>query len=71
MTKASIAEATPTTAMADVLLRLRDLGKDFGATVALRSLSCEVAAGEIVGLLGPNGSGKTTTMKLLMGTLRP
>jgi ABC-2 type transport system ATP-binding protein len=39
--------------------------------VALRSLTCEVRTGEVVGLLGPNGSGKTTTMKLLMGTLRP
>jgi ABC-2 type transport system ATP-binding protein len=57
--------------MADALLRLNDLGKDFGTTVALRSLTCAVFAGEIVGLLGPNGSGKTTTMKLLMGTLRP
>jgi ABC-2 type transport system ATP-binding protein len=57
--------------MADALLRLNDLGKDFGSTVALRSLTCTVFSGEIVGLLGPNGSGKTTTMKLLMGTLRP
>jgi ABC-2 type transport system ATP-binding protein len=53
------------------LLRLALLGKNFGSTVALRSLTCEVRAGEVVGLLGPNGSGKTTTMKLLMGTLRP
>jgi ABC-2 type transport system ATP-binding protein len=53
------------------LLRLDALGKDFGATVALRALTCEVRAGEVVGLLGPNGSGKTTTMKLLMGMLRP
>ncbi len=53
------------------LLRLDSLGKDYGATVALRALTCEVRAGEIVGLLGPNGSGKTTTMKLLMGMLRP
>ena len=53
------------------LLHLEALGKDYGATVALRSLTCEVRAGEVVGLLGPNGSGKTTTMKLLMGMLRP
>lgn len=57
--------------MANIVLRLTDLGKDFGSTAALRSLTCEVRAGEVVGLLGPNGSGKTTTMKLLMGTLRP
>jgi ABC-type sugar transport system ATPase subunit len=49
------------------LLQLEALGKDYGPTVALRSLSCEVRPGEVVGLLGPNGSGKTTTMKLPHG----
>jgi ABC-2 type transport system ATP-binding protein len=53
------------------LLRLEELGKDYGATVALQGLSCEVRPGELVGLLGPNGAGKTTTMKLLLGLLRP
>ena len=36
---------------------------------ALNSLSLEVHKGEVFGLLGPNGSGKTTTMKLLLGLL--
>ena len=53
------------------VLALDALGKDYGATVALGALTCNVHAGEIVGLLGPNGSGKTATMKLLMGMLRP
>src|SRR5207248_11194490 len=39
--------------------------------VALRSLNMEVYRGEIFGLLGPNGSGKTTTIKLLLGLLFP
>src|SRR3954471_20914563 len=39
--------------------------------VALRALNLEVRAGEIFGLLGPNGSGKTTTIKLLLGLLFP
>src|SRR5438046_6531388 len=39
--------------------------------VALRALNLEVYRGEIFGLLGPNGSGKTTTIKLLLGLLFP
>src|SRR5271155_3540169 len=38
---------------------------------ALNSLSLDVQPGEVFGLLGPNGSGKTTTMKLLLGLLFP
>src|SRR5438270_1705071 len=38
---------------------------------ALRALNVEIRAGEIFGLLGPNGSGKTTTIKLLLGLLFP
>ena len=57
--------------MAEDVLVLEGLGKDFGATVALEALSCHVQRGEIVGLLGPNGAGKTTTMRLVLGMLRP
>ncbi len=39
--------------------------------VALRSLDLRIRDGEIYGLLGPNGSGKTTTMRLILGLLRP
>src|SRR5918993_5487451 len=39
--------------------------------VALRALNMQVYRGEIFGLLGPNGSGKTTTIKLLLGLLFP
>src|SRR5205807_5094832 len=39
--------------------------------VALRALNLEIRKGEIFGLLGPNGSGKTTTIKLLLGLLFP
>lgn len=50
---------------------LRGLGKDFGERTALAGLDLEVAAGEVVSLLGHNGAGKTTTVRLLSGVLHP
>ncbi len=47
------------------------LGKRFGDKVALDDLSIRVEPGEVLGFLGPNGSGKTTTIRLLMGLYRP
>jgi len=47
------------------------LTKHYGRILALDSLSLEIRRGEIFGLLGPNGSGKTTTIRLLLGLLRP
>jgi ABC-2 type transport system ATP-binding protein len=47
------------------------LTKYYGRLLALDSLSVEIRRGEVFGLLGPNGSGKTTTIRLLLGLLRP
>jgi ABC-2 type transport system ATP-binding protein len=47
------------------------LTKHYGGVVALDSLDLEVRPGEIFGFLGPNGSGKTTTIRLLLGLIRP
>uniref|UniRef100_A0A7C1X581 ABC transporter ATP-binding protein n=1 Tax=Thermomicrobium roseum TaxID=500 RepID=A0A7C1X581_THERO len=47
------------------------LERRFGQTVALAGISFQVAAGEIVGLLGHNGAGKTTTIRLVLGLLAP
>src|SRR3982750_2646657 len=61
----------------DVIVETRKLTKiyrDFWGRqkkVALRALNLQVRRGEIFGLLGPNGSGKTTTIKLLLGLLFP
>ena len=46
------------------------LEKSFGRTRALDGLDLEVARGEVHGFLGPNGSGKTTTIRILLGLLR-
>ncbi|MDQ2782923.1 ABC transporter ATP-binding protein [Lapillicoccus sp.] len=50
---------------------VRSLVKSYGDVVAVRDVSLEVARGEIVGILGPNGSGKTTTVECLQGLRRP
>ena len=47
------------------------LTKRYGRTVALEGLDLTVAPGEVYGFLGPNGSGKTTTIRLLLGLHRP
>ena len=53
------------------LLRLDRLSKRFGDRLAVEALTLEVAPGEIYGLIGPNGSGKTTTVKMIAGLYRP
>jgi ABC-2 type transport system ATP-binding protein len=53
------------------LISTKNLTKNYGQFIALRQLSLEVRQGEIFGLVGPNGSGKTTTIRLLLGLLRP
>ena len=52
------------------LLHTVGLTKDYGKYRALDSLDLAVAPGEIVGLLGPNGSGKTTSLRLVLGFLK-
>ncbi len=51
------------------MLSIRHLSKHFGSRRVLTDISLDVAPGEIFGFLGPNGSGKTTTIKLMMGLL--
>ena len=49
------------------VLRVRDLTKSYGATLALHEVSLAVRAGEIHALLGENGAGKSTLVKILSG----
>ncbi|MFH1524693.1 MAG: ABC transporter ATP-binding protein [Chloroflexota bacterium] len=53
------------------LIQATDLHKAFGATHAVDGVSLSVAAGEIYGLVGSDGAGKTTTLRLLVGALKP
>jgi ABC-2 type transport system ATP-binding protein len=52
-------------------IKVAELTKRYGDTVAVERLSFSVAPGSIVGFLGPNGAGKTTTMRALLGLVRP
>lgn len=57
--------------MGGTLLKVESLRKAFGGHVAVDDLHFELGEGEIVGLLGPNGSGKTTVINLVSGNLSP
>lgn len=54
-----------------VLLAFENVSKSYGSTPALEHINFEIEAGKIIGLLGPNGSGKTTMIKLINGLLQP
>jgi ABC-2 type transport system ATP-binding protein len=53
------------------VLRVSDLTKHYGDTVAVEALTFALAPGTITGFLGPNGAGKTTTLRLLLGLAEP
>ncbi|AIQ52552.1 ABC transporter ATP-binding protein [Paenibacillus sp. FSL R7-0331] len=55
----------------DSILQVQQVSKKYGFKQALNQVSFELGAGKIVGLLGSNGSGKSTIMKLIAGLLRP
>ena len=57
--------------MTDLAIEVHGLVKTFGTFTAVDHVSFSVTRGEVVGYLGPNGSGKTTTMRMLLGLLRP
>jgi ABC-2 type transport system ATP-binding protein len=57
--------------MAEAEVEVRGLTKSFGRVTAVRGLSFVAPAGTITGFLGPNGSGKTTTLRVVLGLVRP
>jgi ABC-2 type transport system ATP-binding protein len=65
----SPAEAAPVGAPPTRRVRVHEVVKQFGTLRAVDGVSFEIAAGEIFGILGPNGSGKTTTIRMMCGLL--
>src|SRR5258708_31373833 len=59
------------TAPSDIAIDVEGLTKSFGGRQVVRDLSMQVRRGTIFGFLGPNGSGKTTTIRMLCGLLTP
>ena len=57
--------------MTEPVITVQNLTRRFGDFVAVDHINFEVGKGEIVGYLGPNGSGKTTTIRMLLGLLQP
>ena len=57
--------------MVDSLIQVAGLAKSYGARPAVSNVTLRLAPGEIVGLVGANGGGKTTTLRMLAGLLRP
>ena len=53
------------------LVEVKNLKKDFSSKEAVKNISFNIKENEILGLLGPNGSGKTTTIGMLLGLLKP
>jgi ABC-2 type transport system ATP-binding protein len=64
-------DRSSTTDAGDVVIDVRGLNKHFGANHAVIDLALTVRRGEIFGFLGPNGSGKTTSIRMLCGLLTP
>ena len=57
--------------MEQAVVRIRDVTNRYGAFAAVDGISFDVAPGEVFGFLGPNGSGKTTTIRMLTGSIAP
>ncbi len=70
MTTSTSAPVTAPTKPA-VAARTRGLRKEYGSTVAVDRVDLELPEGAVLGMLGPNGSGKTTTIRMLLGLVRP
>ena len=53
------------------MIRIENLSKNYGSVKAVRSISFELEDGQVVGFLGANGAGKSTTLKIMTGYISP
>ena len=67
----TVAEHAPAATTPDIVIDVHGLTKSFGGRAVVKDLSMQVKRGTIFGFLGPNGSGKTTTIRMLCGLLTP
>jgi ABC-2 type transport system ATP-binding protein len=65
------ASSAPGTDAAPVVLRTAGLKKQYGRVTAVQDISIAVQQGDVFGFLGPNGSGKTTTVAMILGLIEP
>ncbi len=63
--------ATTTAAEAPPVLRLTDISRSFGPVTAVKGISLEIKRGEVIGLVGENGAGKSSLLKILAGIVAP
>src|SRR5919112_4243455 len=66
-----VASSRPVAAEPEIVIDVEGLTKSFGGRPVVKNLSMQVRRGLIYGFLGPNGSGKTTTIRMLCGLLTP
>ncbi len=57
--------------MSDYIIESRDLTRNFGDFLAVDKLNLKIKRGEVFGFLGPTGAGKTTSISMMVGLLRP
>jgi ABC-2 type transport system ATP-binding protein len=57
--------------MEKIAIEIKDLNKKFGNTLAVKNMSFKINKGQTIGLLGPNGCGKSTTIGMLLGLIKP
>lgn len=71
MNRLDAAASTPPPRAGGPAVLCRDLGKDFGRISAIKNLNLEIKQGELFGLIGPDGAGKTTTFHIMGGVMEP
>ena len=57
--------------MSNVVIEINNLTKQFKNTLAVKNISFKINKGKIIGLLGPNGCGKSTTIGMMLGLIKP